>query len=132
MHGAVRGRLPKMVKPFFHLPVDEQHRAAGTRLHDRTRHPLLLASARGVDDDSLVASFDGKLRRAHKPCLAANADQRRIQRMIGDQPQSAADTEHVGALVAVETEGVVLAQGAAPSRWRSVAGIRVSAPSNLC
>ena len=86
MHGDVVDRLTMMGEALLHLPIRQQHRAVWPLLDNGTGHALLLARTRGVDDHGLVALLDGEFGRAHERCLAAHADQWRIQRMVGDQP----------------------------------------------
>jgi hypothetical protein len=116
MHGRPVDRLAAMGEAVLDPPIRQQHPALRSRLHDSAGHALLLARPRGIDDHGLVAPLDGKLDAAHKGRLAAHADQRRIQRMVGDQPQRAADAEHVGALVALEGEAVAAAHVERPKR----------------
>jgi hypothetical protein len=114
VYGGTIDRLTMMGEAFFDAPVRQQHRAVRTPLDDGTCRTLLLARPRGVDDHGLVALLDGKLGDTHEGGLAAHTDQRRIQRMVGDQPQGAAGAEHVGALVALESEGVATTHCDAP------------------
>jgi hypothetical protein len=116
MHGGTVDRLAAMGKTLLDPPIRQQHSAVRPRLRDGAGHALLLARPRGVDDHGPVALLDGKLDTAHKGRLAAHTDQRRIQRMVGDQPQRAAGAEHVGALVAIEGEGVATAHVEPPNR----------------
>jgi hypothetical protein len=116
MHGGAVDRLAAMGEAILDPPVRQQHPAVRTRLHDGAGGALFLARPRGVDDHGPVALLDGELGAAHEGRLAAHADQRRIQWVVGDQPQRAAGAEHIGALVAVEGEGVATAHGVPPSR----------------
>jgi UTP-glucose-1-phosphate uridylyltransferase len=116
MHGSTVDRLAAMGEAVLDPPIRQQHSAVRSRLYDGAGHALLLARPRGVDDHGLVALLDDKLDAAHEGCLAAHANQRRIQRMVGDQPQRAAGAEHVGALVAIEGEGVAAAHVEPPNR----------------
>jgi hypothetical protein len=137
MDMAAVDRIAAMREARLDPPTRQQHRATRPALHDGTGGARFLAGTRGIDHHGLVALLDRKLGRAHERGLAAHADQRRIQRMIGDQPQGAAGAEDVGALVAIEIEGVSpvyvrVAHVVPPRRWRSAAGIKVRLPSTLC
>jgi hypothetical protein len=116
MHGNAVDRLAAMGEAVLDPPIRQRHPALRSRLHDGAGHTLLPARPRGVDDHGLVALFDGQLDATYEGSLAAHADQRRIQRMVGDQPQRAAGTEHVGTLIAIEGKGVAAGHVDPPSR----------------
>jgi hypothetical protein len=106
MDMAAIDRIAAMGEARLDPPIRQKHRATRPTLHDRAGGARFLAGARGIDNHRLVALLDRELGRAHERGLATHPDQRRIQRMIGDQPQDAAGAEDVGALVAIEAEGI--------------------------
>ena len=106
MHSGTVGCFAAMGEAVLHVPVRQRNRAIRPLLDHGTGDALFPACPRSVDDYGLVALLDDELGRANEGRLAAHADQRCIQRVIGDQPQSAAGAEHVGALVAVEGEDI--------------------------
>jgi hypothetical protein len=116
MDGGTVDRLAAMGEAVLHVPVHQQHRAIRPLLDHGAGDALFLACSRCINNHCPVALLHGELGRAHEGRLAAHADQRRIQRVVGDQPQRAAGTEHVGTLVAIEAEAVATAHVELPNR----------------
>jgi hypothetical protein len=127
VHGDTIDRFAMVGKAFFDPPVRQQRLAVRPMPDAGARRTLFLAGARGINHDGLVTALDNELGRTHEGSLAAHADQWRIQRMVGDQPQRAAGAEHVGPLVALESEGVATAHGNALTQ-RSFTRLSMTSP----